>query len=198
MQRDDERIPSQCEVHLVLTHWRGNMNLLRRNIMALQCNIAQMIRHQEVLMSSKSKKPAVVPMPRQPEANRTQRVAPAPATARGYYDQLASLSQENFSAVLKANAAWAEGFEAIATEAVGYTRQTLASAGTATKELLAAKTLDRVIEIHARLSKTVLGTLVERSARFSELGLSLANGTWAPIGGCFETTITTLARPITT
>jgi len=129
-------------------------------------------------MSSKSKKPAVVPMPRQPEANRTQRVAPAPATARGYYDQLASLSQENFSAVLKANAAWAEGFEAIATEAVGYTRQTLASAGTATKELLAAKTLDRVIEIHARLAKTVLGTLVERSARFSELGLSLANGTW--------------------
>ncbi|HYL33138.1 MAG TPA: phasin family protein [Stellaceae bacterium] len=147
-------------------------------------------------MSSKSKKPAVVPMPRQPDADRAQRVALAPAAARGYYDQLASLSQENFSAVLKANVAWAEGFEAIATEAVGYTRQTLASAGMATKELLAAKTLDRVIEIQAGFAKTALETLAERSARLSGLGLSLANGTWAPIGGCFEKTISKLARPI--
>jgi phasin family protein len=171
------------------------MGLLQRSIMIVQCGVAQMVCHQEVPMGPKSKKTAIVPTPPQPDADRAHRIARAPIAARGYYDQLASLSQENFDAMLKANAALAEGFEAIANEAVGCARQTLATAGTATKELLAAKTLDRVIEIHAGLAKSALETLVERSTRLSELGLALANDTWAPIAGRFET-ITKLARPI--
>lgn len=146
-------------------------------------------------MRPKSKKPAVVPMLPQADADRAQRAVRVPAAAGGYYDQFASLSQENFNAVLKANAAWAEGFEAIANEAVGYARQTLATAGTATKELLAAKTLDRVVEINTGLAKTAVDALIERTARLSELSLALANVTWAPIGGCLETTITKLVRP---
>lgn len=149
-------------------------------------------------MSSKSKKPAAVPMPPQASVGDAKRAVRATVTvpARGYYDEFAALSRENFNAVLKANAAWADGFEAIASETVGYARQTLVVAGTATKELLAARTLDRVIEIHTGLAKTALETLVERTARLSELGVALANGTWAPLGGCVETTLTKLARPV--
>ncbi|MDE1968570.1 MAG: phasin family protein [Alphaproteobacteria bacterium] len=150
-------------------------------------------------MGSKAKKPAaVVTMPPQivaDDAKRTVRAAVA-APARGYYDAFAALSRENFDAVLKANTAWAEGFEAIANETVVYARQTLAATGTATKELLAARTLDRVIEIHAGLATSALEALVERTARLSELGLALARGTWAPIGGCVETTLTKLTRPV--
>lgn len=150
-------------------------------------------------MSSKSKKPAAaVPMPPQASVGDAKRAVRATVTtpARGYYDEFAALSRENFNAVLKVNAAWADGFEAIASETVGYARQTLVVAGTATKELLAARTLDRVIEIHTGLAKTALETLVERTARLSELGIALANGTWAPLGGCVETTLTKLARPV--
>ena|SRR5690348_3613022 len=152
-------------------------------------------------MSSKPKKPAPVPLPPQAastdDAKRTVRAAVV-APAHGYYDEFSALSRENFDAVLKANAAWADGCEAIASEAVSYARQTLAVAGTATKDLLAARTLDRVIEIQAGLAKTALEALVERTARLSELGVALANGTWAPIGGCVETTLTKLTRPVAT
>lgn len=149
-------------------------------------------------MSSKSKKPAAVPTQPRTRADNAKPATRAAATAHGYYDEFAALSRENFDAVLKANAAWAEGVEAIASEAVGCARQTLATAGTATMELLAARTLDRVIEIHAGLAKTALEALIERTARLSELGVALANSTWAPLGGCVETTLTKLARPITT
>jgi len=124
-------------------------------------------------MGSKPKKPAaVVAMPPQIVADDAKRVVrasvSAPARGYGYYDAFAALSRENFDAVFKANAAWAEGFEAIANETVGYTRQTLAAAGTATKELLAARTLDRVIEIHAGLATGALEALAERTARLSD------------------------------
>ncbi|MGH6968185.1 MAG: phasin family protein, partial [Stellaceae bacterium] len=118
-------------------------------------------------MSSKPKKPAAVAVQPQVAAESSKRVARvtettlALAATSGYYDQLAALSHENFDAVIKANAALMEGFEAIANDAVDYARQTLATAGTATKEMLAAKTLDRVIEIQTGLAKNGLEALVE-------------------------------------
>ncbi len=151
-------------------------------------------------MSPKPKKPAMAVAAPQAAAFETKHAvreaAPVPeAVAQGYYDQMAALSQDNFDAVLKANAAVAEGLEAFANEAVGYARQTLATAGSATKELLEAKTLDRVIEIHADLAKSGLEAMVERTARLSELSLVLANGAWGPIGGRVEETLTKLTKP---
>lgn len=152
-------------------------------------------------MSSKPKKSVAAVAKLQPVADNAKRavretVAESETAAHRYYDQLAALSQENFDVVLKANVALADGFEAIAHEAVGYARQTFVAAGTATKELLEAKTLDRVIEIQAELAKNGLETLIERTARLSELGLALANGTWAPLSGCVEATLTKRARPV--
>lgn len=149
-------------------------------------------------MNSKPKKVAVKPMQPQVSATEAKRVATAaPARAHGYYDEFAMLSCENFDAVIKANAAWAAGIEAIASEAVGCARQTLAVSGATTMELLAARTLDRVVAIQTDLAKAALEALVERTARLSELGIALANGTWAPLGGRVEMTLTKLARPFT-
>lgn len=152
-------------------------------------------------MSSKPKKSAAAVAKLQPVVDNAKRavsetVAESETAPHRYYDQLAALSHENFDVVLKANVALADGFEAIAHEAVGYARQTFVAAGTATKELLEAKTLDRVIEIQAELAKNGLETLIEGTARLSELGLALANGTWAPLSGCVEATLTKLARPV--
>jgi len=132
-------------------------------------------------MSSKSKKSAAASSSHAHAGEAKRAAAAATAPARGYYDEFAALSRENFDAVLKANAAWADGVEAIASEAVGCARETLAVTGAATMELLAARTLDRVIAIQAGLAKTALEAVVERTARLSELGVALANDTWAPL-----------------
>lgn len=118
-----------------------------------------------------------------PASTRSTRYASATSdnkTTYGYYEQLAALSCGNLDAVLKANIALAEGLEAITDEALGYARQTLATAGAATEELLDARTLGRVIEINAGLVKSGIDALLGRTARLSELGIAIANCTLIP------------------
>lgn len=151
-------------------------------------------------MSPKPRKAAALAA-HSPIADQAKEVAHRPPANPGsdtqcYYDRLAALSHDQFDAVFKANAAVADGMEAIANEAVGYARQTLATAGIATKELLEAKTLDRVIDIQAGFAKSGLEALLERTARLSELSVALANGAWGPIGGCVEETLTKLTKPV--
>lgn len=186
---------------LALALRRGNMNMLQRSMTPnIKYAPAIAISISGGRMSQKPKKPAGVVAGPKPAAEVSRLANETTCTpgkaAQGYYDEMATLSQDNFDAVLKANTALAEGLEAIANEAVGFVRQTLATAGTATKELLEAKTLDRVIEIQTDLAKNGLETIVERTARLSELNLALANGAWRPIGSRFEATLTTLAKPV--
>lgn len=113
----------------------------------------------------------------------------------GYATDLAALSRENLAAVLEANAALAQGFEAIAGAAAGYARHGFNAAGEAAKELLAARTLDQMLAINAGFATSGLETLFAGVARLSELGFAAANSVWAPLGGRVEAYLARLSRP---
>jgi hypothetical protein len=153
-------------------------------------------------MAPKAKKPAVaLAVAARPESAIPPESAAAPAktshgyTDQGYYEKLEHLSRENLAAVVKANAALAEGFEALAKEAANYVRDGFAAAGEAAKGLLTAKTLDEVIEINAGLAKSGIEALLAGSARLSELGIAAAQRVWTPIGGRVEAALATLSKP---
>jgi len=141
-------------------------------------------------MAPKAKKPAVTLAVAAPIASE----AAAPAAAHGYYDTLEQLSRDNLAAVLKANAALAEGIEALAKEASSYARDGFSAAGEAAKGLLAAKTFDQVIEIQASLAKSGLEALMAGGARLSELGIAAAQGVWTPIGSRVEAALASLSK----
>ena len=108
------------------------------------------------------------------------------------FDSLADLSRDNFAAVTKANRALSDGLQAIGHEILAYATSSFESASQTATALLGAKTLDEVIQLNSELAKSALGTLVERSAKLSEMGVALASETFAPLGGRVEATLTKL------
>jgi phasin family protein len=110
------------------------------------------------------------------------------------YDQLADLGRENFAAVLRANAALSEGFEAIGKEVILYARRSFEQAAETATALLGAKTLEDVFQLNSEFAKANLERLIERSAKLSEMSVKVANEALAPLGGRVEATIHTLSR----
>ena len=119
----------------------------------------------------------------------------APAAFAGY-EHLADLGRENFAAMLRANAALSEGFEAIGKEVIGYARTSFESAAEAAAALLGAKTLDDVVQLNTAFARLNLDQLMAHSAKLSEMGAKVANEALAPLGGRVEATLETLAKPL--
>lgn len=143
-------------------------------------------------MASKSKKSVVAATemvePAEPGA------MPAPFASLDF-ESLVDLSRENFAAAAKANRALSEGMQAIGQEILTYARSSLESASQAATALLEAKTLDEVIQLNTDLAKTSLETLLARSAKLSEMGVSVANEALAPWGGRMGATFAKLMKP---
>jgi len=110
-------------------------------------------------------------------------------------DQIADLGRENIAAVTKANVAWSEGVQAIGQQLLTYAKSSLQSASHTATALLGAKTLDEVIQLNSDLAKTTMESLVERTAKLSEMGVSLANEAMAPLGGRVEATLAKFKLP---
>lgn len=102
------------------------------------------------------------------------------------YDEIAELGRQNLTAMLRANEALSEGIEAISKELVGYARSSFERASNATTALLGAKTLEEVVQLNTDLARTSMETLLQRSAKLSEMGLSVATQTLAPLGSRVE------------
>jgi len=111
------------------------------------------------------------------------------------YGNLADLNRDNIAAVIAANTALREGIEEIGKEVMGYARTSLESAAEAATALLAAKTLEDVLELQANYTKASLERLVTRTTKLSEMGVKLANETLAPLGSRVEATIQKLVKP---
>jgi hypothetical protein len=153
-------------------------------------------RIRELKMATKPKKSTAAPVGQAAEA-----VAPVslPATVQAAaamveaaplsaskFDELAELGRQNLSAVMKANEAFSEGLEAIGKELVGYARTSFEQASHAATALLGAKTLEEVVQLNADLARAGAELLLKRSAKLSEMGMSVATQTLAPLGSRVE------------
>jgi len=143
-------------------------------------------------MASKSKK-SVIATPEMDEAS-DGGAAPTPFTPLDF-ESLVDLGRENFAAAAKANRVLSEGMQAIGQEILTYAKSSLESASQAATALLEAKTLDEVIQLNTDLAKTSLETMLARSAKLSEMGVSVANEALAPWGGRMGATFAKLLKP---
>jgi phasin family protein len=112
------------------------------------------------------------------------------------YSAFADVSRDNLAAVIKANLALSEGLEAIGKELIGYARTSLETASQAASAILGAKTFEEVVQLQTDLAKSNLETLLQGSAKLSELGVSVANEALAPLGGRVEATFAKFGKPL--
>lgn len=162
-------------------------------------------------MATKPKKPAAAPIERSVKvveapveaietATAPAVVAAAPAALGATpipgikYDELAEIGRQNLSAVTQANEALSEGLEAISKELVGYARTSFEQASHTATALLAAKTLDEVVQLNADIARAGLEMMLTRSAKLSEMGISVATQTLAPLGYRVEAAIALATR----
>ena len=135
---------------------------------------------------------------------------PAPAGANGEldnlaatggesftgYEALADLGRGNLAAALRANAAFAEGMEAIGQEVMAYARNSLETVAEAATALLAAKTLEDVVQLHSDFAKASFDRMMASSTKLSEMGVKVADEALAPIGDRVEATFRKLGKPL--
>lgn len=105
------------------------------------------------------------------------------------YDDLAEIGRQNLSAVMEANEALSEGLEAISKEIASYARTSFEQAGHTATALLAAKTLEEVLQLNTDIARGAIETLLKRSAKLSEMSMSVATQTLAPLGSRVEAAI---------
>jgi phasin family protein len=144
-------------------------------------------------MATKVKKPATI----EAGAAEIEGAAPAaPAAVFAGYDELADLGRENFAAVLRANAAFTEGLEAIGKEVMSYARTSLETTAETATALLAAKTFEDVLQLNSDFAKASFERMIAGSTKLSEMGVKVANEALAPLGDRVEATLQKLGKPV--
>jgi hypothetical protein len=147
---------------------------------------------------AKTKKPATAEPVAKPVAKLAASEANGEAAAALFagYEQWTDLGRENFTAVLRANAALSEGLEAIGKEVIHYARRAFEQAAETATALLGAKTFEDVVQLNTQFAKANIEGLIERSAKLSEMGVKVASEALAPLGGRVEAALHKLSKPM--
>jgi hypothetical protein len=107
--------------------------------------------------------------------------APAAAAKSSSSDDLADFGREAFAALVQSQTAVARGLEALTAEMTGLAISGIDVAARTATDMLGIKTLSDAMEVNAGFTRTSFDTLVEGSAKLSELGVKLASEASQPI-----------------
>jgi len=105
--------------------------------------------------------------------------------AKGY-DQLAGFSKENVEAVIKSANAAAKGIEAINTEAMAFSRQSMEDSIAAAKEAMTAKTVQEWFELQSGFTKSAFDTYMGQMTKISDMFAQTARESFEPLNGRFN------------
>lgn len=121
--------------------------------------------------------PIIAPEPPAAEPVSVAREAPAPAAVAASVEQ----AEDAWTAIAEAHAVLARGFELAAIEMTGMTRMGMAVTADAAIALLDARTFAEAVEINAGLARRGVDTLLEGSAKLSEIGVKVVTEASRPI-----------------
>lgn len=96
-------------------------------------------------------------------------------------ENLAVFGREAFAALVQSQTAVARGLEALSAELAGLALSGIDAAARTATDMLRVKTLADAIEVHTGFTRSSFDTLVDGSAKLSELGTKLAAEASQPI-----------------
>ncbi len=101
--------------------------------------------------------------------------------ANNGYEQFLAFGKENAEAVLKSANIAGKGIEAINTEVFAFSRNSVEEGIAVTKEIMASKTVQEVIELQTGFAKTAFETYVAEFSKVRELAMATAKEFNAPL-----------------
>ena len=93
--------------------------------------------------------------------------------------------KENIDVALKSVDAVTKGMQAMAVEAVDYSKRSFDAGGAAIEKLLAAKSLDKAVEAQSEIVRSAYEDYVGQMARMSEIVTDMAKGAYQPYEAFF-------------
>jgi phasin family protein len=96
-------------------------------------------------------------------------------------DDFQKMGKDNFDAVLRSYGELNKGFQAIAARMTDYSKQTFEDATRAFEQLVAAKSLESVIEIQSQYAKKAYDTWVAEASKLGEMYAAVARDAYKPV-----------------
>jgi phasin family protein len=98
-------------------------------------------------------------------------------------EEIQSLSKNSMDMALNSWGAWTKAAQAIAVEAVDYAKKSAECSAAAWEKLVAAKTLEKAMQVQAEYLKSSCEEFVAEATRFGELYVDLAKEAYKPFEG---------------
>lgn len=111
------------------------------------------------------------------------------------YDQMVSFNKETAEAVLKAASIAGKGAETINAEVFAYSRQSVEDGVTATKAMLASKTVQELLQAQSDFTKSAFEAYVAEAAKVRDMALDTAKAAVAPLQARFTASADLLQVP---
>lgn len=112
------------------------------------------------------------------------------------YEDIQVLSKGNAEALIESSTTAAKGAEDLGREVVAYTQASFEKSISTGKALLAAKSLQEVVELQNSYFKSSLDGLVSEANRLQELSVKVTNAALAPLNARFNVAVETLSKPV--
>jgi phasin family protein len=116
-------------------------------------------------------------------AETAEKLAPAPKPAA----ELFSVGHDAMAAITESQAALATGMQALALEFAAIARSSMSAMTQSASAMLRAETLADAIEVQAAFTRRSVDTMIEGSAKLSEIGVKLTSEASRPLLSQFGT-----------
>jgi hypothetical protein len=101
------------------------------------------------------------------------------------FDDIQKTSKENMDLAMASVAAMSKGVQALALETQDYSKKAMETGSAAMEDLLAAKSLDKAVEVQSDYMKTAYEAFVGQATKVNEMVVDLAKETYKPYEGMF-------------
>lgn len=101
------------------------------------------------------------------------------------FDEIQKTGKENMDLAMASVAAMSKGVQALALETQDYSKKAMETGSAAMEDLLAAKSLDKAVEVQSDYMKTAYEAFVGQATKVNEMVGDLAKETYKPYEGMF-------------
>jgi phasin family protein len=99
------------------------------------------------------------------------------------FDEMQKFGKDNVEATLRSLGAASKGFQALAAEVTNYSKKSFEDGTAAVERLMAAKTLEKAIEVQAEYAKSAYEGFVAQATKIGELYANIAKESYKPFEG---------------
>lgn len=101
------------------------------------------------------------------------------------FDEVQKAGKENMDLAMASMAAMSKGVQALALETQDYSKKAMETGSAAMEDLLAAKSLDKAVEVQSDYMKSAYEAFVGQATKVNEMFVDLAKESYKPYEGVF-------------